>query len=64
MATRKPTKAFGIDIGGTGIKGCVVNLSTGELIGERFRKDTPQPSTPASVAKVCGEVAANFNYAG
>lgn len=64
MATRKPTKAFGIDIGGTGIKGCVVDLNTGELIGERFRKDTPQPSTPASVAEVCGQVAANFDYSG
>ncbi|WP_029137348.1 polyphosphate--glucose phosphotransferase [Nakamurella lactea] len=64
MTARKPTKAFGIDVGGTGIKGGIVDLSTGELIGERYRLDTPQPSTPESVAKTCGAVAENFDYAG
>jgi polyphosphate glucokinase len=59
-----PTKAFGIDVGGTGIKGGIVDLKTGTLVGERYRLDTPQPSTLDSVAKTCGEVAANFDYAG
>lgn len=59
-----PTKAFGIDVGGTGIKGGIVDLKTGELVGERYRLDTPQPATPESVAKTCGEVAANFDYSG
>ena len=37
---------LGIDIGGTGIKGGVVDLSKGVLVGERVRIDTPQPATP------------------
>lgn len=41
---------IGVDIGGTGIKGGIVNLKTGELVGERFRIDTPKPATPEAVA--------------
>lgn len=58
------TPAFGIDIGGTGIKGGVVDLKSGSLIGERFRIDTPKPSTPQAVAETCGKVAGNFDYSG
>ena len=47
---------IGIDIGGTGIKGGIVNLESGEVIGERYRIDTPQPSTPQAVAKVVKEI--------
>lgn len=43
---------IGIDIGGTGIKGGIVELKTGEVLGERYRIDTPTPSTPEAVAKV------------
>lgn len=60
----QPETAFGIDIGGTGIKGGVVDLRGGVLIGERFRLDTPQPSTPQAVAQTAGKVAANFDYTG
>nr|WP_239020720.1 hypothetical protein [Nakamurella antarctica] len=38
--------AFGVDIGGTGIKGGIVDLRDGTLVGDRFRLDTPKPSTP------------------
>jgi polyphosphate glucokinase len=41
--------AFGIDIGGSGIKGAPVDLLTGELIGSRHRLPTPSPSTPVDV---------------
>ena len=41
---------FGIDIGVSGIKGALVDADNGELIGERVRVDTPQPSTPDAVA--------------
>jgi len=56
--------AFGIDIGGTGIKGGIVDLRGGVLVGERFRLDTPQPSTTQAVAETAGKVAAHFDYAG
>ena len=45
--------ACGIDIGGSGVKGALVDLGTGEFIGERVRIETPQPSTPEAVAQVC-----------
>jgi polyphosphate glucokinase len=45
-------KAIGIDIGGTGIKGAVVNLKDGSLIGERVRHETPAGGKPGDIAKV------------
>ncbi|RLY94755.1 ROK family protein [Kocuria tytonicola] len=47
---------IGIDIGGTGTKGGIVDLSTGQLVGERFRIPTPQPATPAAVAGVVRQI--------
>ncbi len=41
---------FGVDVGGSGIKGGRVDLSTGELIGERIKILTPKPATPEAVA--------------
>ncbi len=48
--------AFGIDIGGTGVKGALVNLDTGELISRRVRIDTPKPATPEAVARTVTEL--------
>ena len=45
-------QAFGIDIGGSGIKGALVDTTTGTLLTPRKRIVTPQPSTPAAVADV------------
>lgn len=55
---------LGIDIGGTGIKGAPVNIKTGELLTERYRLLTPQPSTPAAVAETVGEVTRFFDWQG
>ena len=41
--------AIGVDVGGSGIKAAAVDLDTGELISERHRVLTPQPSAPAAV---------------
>ncbi|MEM9846390.1 MAG: ROK family protein [Bacteroidota bacterium] len=43
-------KVLGIDIGASGIKGGIVNVHTGEMVTERLRIETPQPSTPEAVA--------------
>ncbi|MET0693785.1 MAG: polyphosphate--glucose phosphotransferase [Propionibacteriaceae bacterium] len=56
--------ALGIDIGGTGIKGGLVDVSSGELIGKRFRLDTPRPATPADVSDVVVSVAQHFDFDG
>lgn len=53
--------ALGVDIGGTGIKGAPVDIGTGELLAERIRIPTPQPSTPDAVAEVVAEVVAGFD---
>jgi polyphosphate glucokinase len=44
--------AIGIDFGGSGIKGAVVDVRRGELAGERLRIPTPQPSVPREVVGV------------
>jgi polyphosphate glucokinase len=44
--------AIGIDFGGSGIKGAVVDTRTGQLIGDRIRIPTPQPSVPREVVAV------------
>jgi polyphosphate glucokinase len=51
---------LGIDIGGSGIKGAPVDLTSGELIVDRFKIATPTPSTPKNVAKVVGEIVDHF----
>jgi polyphosphate glucokinase len=56
------TRGFGIDVGGSGIKGCVVDLEAGELDGERLKIPTPQPSTPDAVADVVAEIAEKFGW--
>lgn len=55
---------LGIDIGGSGIKGAIVDAENGEMITERFRLDTPAGAKPADVAKVVGLVAQNFAWKG
>ncbi len=51
---------FGIDFGGTGIKGAPVNLDTGLFAEERVRITTPDKSTPKAIAKVFKELLAQF----
>jgi polyphosphate glucokinase len=48
--------ALGIDVGGTGVKAAVVNVTSGELLTSRIRVRTPAPSKPAAVAQAIGEV--------
>lgn len=57
-------KVLGIDIGGTGIKGAVVDTIRGELVTERYRLDTPQPATPKSVVKKVRELVEHFGWDG
>jgi len=57
----RPSVAFGVDVGGTGIKGAPVDLSTGTLLADRLRIPTPELSTPAAVAEVIGELVSSFD---
>jgi polyphosphate glucokinase len=58
------SQVLGIDIGGTGIKGSLVDLSTGELASDRVRLDTPEDATPETVGEVVGEVASQIAHNG
>jgi polyphosphate glucokinase len=64
----KPEEAMmqilGIDIGGSGIKGALVEVETGALATERYRLATPQPAAPEPVARVVAEVAGQFAWRG
>ncbi|ULE32919.1 polyphosphate--glucose phosphotransferase [Mycobacterium sp. IDR2000157661] len=59
-----PRRGFGVDVGGSGVKGGIVDLETGQLVGERFKLLTPQPATPDAVAKTIAEVVAHFGWEG
>jgi polyphosphate glucokinase len=49
-------RIIGIDIGGTGIKGALVDVKEGKLATSRARLDTPHPATPSSVAATVIEI--------
>ena len=55
-------RGFGIDVGGSGVKGGIVDLDTGQLIGERFKLATPQPATPDAVAETIAAVVREFGW--
>ena len=57
-------RGFGVDVGGSGIKGGIVDLNTGALIGDRIKLLTPQPATPSAVAKTIAEVVNSFGWTG
>ncbi len=57
-------QALGVDVGGSGVKGGVVDLDTGKLIGERFKLPTPQPATPQAVSETVAEVVKHFGWTG
>ncbi|MDQ3015457.1 MAG: ROK family protein [Bacteroidota bacterium] len=56
--------ALGIDIGGSGIKFGYIDLDTGEMIGERIKCDTPQPSTPHAIAACIRDTLSTLDFKG
>ncbi|WP_326618673.1 ROK family protein [Streptomyces decoyicus] len=57
-------KVFGVDIGGSGIKGAPVDLERGDLAEERYKVLTPHPATPDAVADGVREVVDHFGWSG
>ncbi|MFI9567423.1 polyphosphate--glucose phosphotransferase [Streptomyces rishiriensis] len=55
---------FGVDIGGSGIKGAPVDLDKGDLAQERHKVLTPQPATPEGVADGVKQVVEHFGWSG
>ena len=58
------TAVFGVDIGGSGIKGAPVDLARGALTQERYKVLTPQPSEPEAVVAAVREVVRHFDHRG
>lgn len=57
-------RILGIDIGGSGIKGALVNIKTGALVAERIRLETPVPSKPKAVALAVKEIVQHLDWRG
>jgi polyphosphate glucokinase len=57
-------QVFGLDVGGSGIKGAPVDTRTGELLTERVRVGTPHPATPEKIVETASEVVSRFGWSG
>ena len=55
---------LGIDVGGSGIKGSVVDLDTGIILQERIRIETPENSTPENIAMAIIGIKDQFSWTG
>ncbi|CAN5705784.1 ROK family protein [soil metagenome] len=56
--------AYGLDIGGSGIKGAPINLASGELTGDRVKIDTPRPATPEAIVETATKVVSRSGWDG
>jgi polyphosphate glucokinase len=55
---------LGVDIGGSGIKGAIVDTITGLVVSERYRIVTPQPATPEAIAACLAQLVLHFKWKG
>ena len=60
----KYKKILGIDIGGSGIKGCPVNTSDGLMLEPRYRIPTPSPAVPENIAETIEMIVKHFRWKG
>jgi len=58
------TNILGIDIGGSGVKGAIVDTKRGVMLTERFRIPTPAVSNPDSVSAIITDIVKHFNWDG
>jgi len=63
-SSKVPSRALGIDVGGSGVKAAPVQLKRGVLQARRKRLATPKPATPKAVAGVIEELVAAFRWTG
>lgn len=62
--SRSPVEILGIDVGGSGIKGALVDIRTGKFTSERHRIKTPPRAEPKAVAKVVARLVEHFSWTG
>jgi polyphosphate glucokinase len=58
------TELLGIDIGGSGAKGAVVNTRSGALVTDRHKVPTPQPVPPERMGEIVGEIVSHHAWTG
>lgn len=57
-------RALGIDIGGSGIKGSIVETSTGDFLSDRFRVSTPEETSPHKIIPRIHQLVSHFDWKG
>jgi polyphosphate glucokinase len=57
-------QVLGIDIGGSGIKGALVDQETGQIVSERLRIQTPGSFEIGAVSETIAQLTRHFNYQG
>jgi len=57
-------EVLGIDIGGSGIKGAIVDTNNGTLLTPRKRIKTPDDSRPQQLTAILGELVDQFGWKG
>ncbi len=58
------SSVLGIDIGGSGIKGGIVDVVSGKMISERIREDTPPDGDPKEISKIIHKMFSSFSWEG
>lgn len=64
MAITAKNKVLGVDIGGSGVKGAIVDIKKGEFASERVRIPTPVPATKEGLIAAIGEIIKTLNWKG
>lgn len=62
--SEQANRQLGVDVGGTSIKGAVVDLATGELAGAIRSEPTPETATPVDIVSAIGRIAYAVGWSG
>jgi len=57
-------KYLGLDIGGTGIKGALVDIKSGKLLSDRLKIKTPESKKPQDMIEVVQKIVSEFAWEG
>jgi polyphosphate glucokinase len=55
-------EVLGIDVGATGIKGSIVDVASGVLVGEKIKIKTPAPATPDAITGCILDMIARLDW--
>ena len=55
---------LGIDVGGSGIKGAIVDTVNGTLVSDRLRIPTPKPALPEAISDAIKTLCNSFKWNG